>query len=61
MTEDEMSRMFDAFYRTQKAQNTEGFGMGLTMAKRIVDYYGGEITVESKPGVGSVFSVEFSS
>lgn len=57
MTEDEISHIFDSFYRADSARSTEGFGLGLTLADRIVKLYNGNITIESQPGEGSIVTV----
>ena len=56
---DEISYLFDHFYRgKQVAQlNIPGIGLGLTMAKEIVNLHGGEIIVESVLGERTVFWV----
>jgi signal transduction histidine kinase len=54
---DEVGRVFERFYRGSKALEQEGFGLGLSIAKRMVDVMGGEIGVESELGVGSTFWV----
>jgi two-component system, OmpR family, sensor histidine kinase VicK len=54
---DEVGRVFERFYRGSKALKQEGFGLGLSIAKRMVDVMGGEIGVESELGVGSTFWV----
>ena len=58
MPESELSKIFDAFYRIEKSRNAEGFGLGLTMAKRIAEYYSGRLQAESETGAGSLFRVE---
>jgi signal transduction histidine kinase len=50
-----MSRIFEPFFTT-KGSGT-GYGLGLPVARRIVEAHGGNITVESEPGLGTVFTV----
>jgi signal transduction histidine kinase len=54
---DEVGRVFERFYRGSGALEQEGFGLGLSIAKRMVDVMGGEIGVTSEVGVGSTFWV----
>jgi len=54
---DEVGRVFERFYRGARALEQEGFGLGLSIAKRMVDVMGGEIGVDSEVGVGSTFWV----
>ncbi len=61
MAAGEMAQIFEPFARGasagQSAQGTPGAGLGLTIAKMLTDLMGGEMTVESTPGQGSVFRV----
>jgi len=54
-----LPRIFDEFYRAANAKEmqTEGTGLGLALCKRIVDFYGGSIAVESVENQGSTFTV----
>jgi two-component system sensor histidine kinase/response regulator len=55
--DDEQDRVFDRFYRGSSMLEGEGFGLGLSIAKRMVAVMGGQIGLESKPGEGSTFWV----
>jgi signal transduction histidine kinase len=51
----EIDNIFERFVRFSR--HNEGLGLGLPIAKVIVEAHGGRISVESSPGQGSVFSV----
>jgi two-component system phosphate regulon sensor histidine kinase PhoR len=54
---DEIDRIFERFYRGSGTLEQQGFGLGLSIARRMVDVMGGEIGVDSEEGVGSTFWV----
>jgi two-component system, OmpR family, sensor histidine kinase KdpD len=55
--EGSLSRIFEKFYRTGGALSVPGTGMGLAIARQIVEAHGGRIGVESRVGQGSEFSL----
>lgn len=54
---EERDRVFERFYRGSGSLEREGFGLGLAIAKRMIDVMGGEITVTSEEGKGSTFRI----
>ena len=54
-----MDQIFNAFYRAEESRSSEGMGLGLSLAKRIMEIHGGEIRAESVPGEGSTFTLYF--
>lgn len=57
MDEKTKSRIFKKYYQSDTSRFKQGFGLGLSIVERIVDLCEGEITVESMPGIGSIFLV----
>jgi signal transduction histidine kinase len=55
--QDEQDRVFERFYRGSGILEGEGFGLGLSIAKRMVDVMGGRIGLRSEQGKGSTFWV----
>jgi signal transduction histidine kinase len=53
----ELPQLFQAFSRASNVGDIPGSGLGLVIVKRCVDLHGGAITVESRPGEGSAFTV----
>jgi PAS domain S-box-containing protein len=55
----EMAHIFDRFYRSDRARKADvgGVGLGLSLARKIVEIHDGTIEAESMPGEGSVFRI----
>ena len=54
----DIPRIFERFYRVDKSRSTRGTGLGLAIVKHIVKLFNGEISVKSKVGIGSTFTVK---
>ncbi len=59
--ENEQERIFERFYRVDKSRSKSlgGTGLGLSIVKHAAKYHNAKITLDSKPGIGSKFTVEF--
>ncbi|MBC7486896.1 MAG: HAMP domain-containing protein [Cytophagaceae bacterium] len=57
--EEDISRIFDPFYRADNGRQIRGFGIGLSITKRAIDLHKGRITVKSELNAGSTFTLVF--
>lgn len=58
ITEEERERLFDRFYRGASARE-DGVGIGLALAKEVIERQNGYVSVESEKGRGSCFAIKF--
>jgi len=61
ISQSDIEKIFDPFFRSDnaKAKKIEGTGLGLSIVKHIVEEHRGKISIESTPGVGSIFTLCF--
>jgi signal transduction histidine kinase len=59
MNADESRKLFDRFYRTEEAERSgiPGFGLGLAIAREIARHHGGDLSLDTRPGKGSRFTI----
>ncbi|MDR2493115.1 MAG: HAMP domain-containing histidine kinase [Coriobacteriales bacterium] len=56
VAEEHLDKIWERFYRVDQSRSTDGFGLGLPMARYIAKAHGGSILATSTPGLGSVFT-----
>ena len=59
ISQEELPRIFERFYRGEKSRSDSGIGLGLSLAKAFAVSLGGAITAQSTLGKGSTFAVSF--
>jgi len=58
--EDELPRLFERFYRSDRARSSRGTGLGLAIVKHVVTAAGGEVEATGRPGHGVTIQCRFS-
>ena len=56
---EDIHHIFKRFYRSKRSLDTQGIGLGLPLAKSIIEGQGGIIAVQSDPGTGTTFTLSF--
>lgn len=56
---EDIHHIFKRFYRSKRSLDTQGIGLGLPLAKSIIEGQGGMIAVRSDPGTGTTFTLSF--
>ena len=57
ISEEDLEHIFDRFYRAEKSRTTKGYGLGLSIAKKIVEGMNGKLSVQSNEKDGTTFKV----
>jgi signal transduction histidine kinase len=57
IAESDIQHIFQPFFRTNTARNKPGFGLGLTLTRRIISIHKGSVTVSSDPEEGTKFTI----
>jgi len=57
MTAEELEQLFNRYYRGSNTKNYKGTGLGISIAKEVIEAHGGEITVESEINKGTIVEI----
>lgn len=57
VAEEDLDKIFDRFFRSNKARNTPGTGLGLSIVAHTINAHGGRVWASNQPGAGAKFTV----
>ena len=57
ISDDQIEKIFQPFFRVDDNNLNQGFGLGLSLAKQIIELHKGQISIQSKLNVGTVFTI----
>lgn len=57
VSQEDIHHIFKRFYRSPSSHDPQGVGLGLPLARAIVEGQGGTLSVQSAPGRGSIFTI----
>ncbi|WP_013323061.1 sensor histidine kinase [Gloeothece verrucosa] len=57
ISQEDLSHIFEEFYRSDSSRHSEGTGLGLAISKRLVELHGGKITADSVVGQGTTITI----
>jgi len=57
INKEDLAYIFESFYRSNNTRHIQGYGIGLSLVKKIIEFYNGKITVTSELGKGTQMSI----
>lgn len=57
--EEEISQIFNPFFRASNSQLFEGYGIGLPLSRNVIKMHNGQLQVDSRVGIGTTFTIRF--
>ena len=57
ISESDLPRIFEPFYRADRSRSTRGYGLGLSLVQSVIRAHGGKVEVRSTPSVGTIFTI----
>ena len=57
ISKDDVNKLTQPFFQANQTVSTKGFGLGLTICKKIIESHKGRLSIESEPKKGSIFTL----